>query len=167
MRKIKAISVHQPWASLIAAGAKQYETRSWATGYRGPLLICAGKGGPCTGAIVKLIEKEPAFQKALKPFLPPDRENPIPHDFLWRMVWGAAVAVVDLTKIIKTENCFPAQMKGALPFGDFSPGRYAWKLENIRAIVPFEVKGRQRLFEITLPDNFEELLRRKPDAHRL
>ena len=41
--KIAAISLHQPWATLIARGHKEYETRSWYTNYRGPLLICAAQ----------------------------------------------------------------------------------------------------------------------------
>ncbi len=41
--KIKAISLHQPWASLIAMGLKKFETRSWLTNYRGKLVICAAK----------------------------------------------------------------------------------------------------------------------------
>ena len=41
--KIKAISLWQPWANLIAVGAKKYETRSWKTNYRGALLICASR----------------------------------------------------------------------------------------------------------------------------
>ena len=40
-RTMKAISVHQPWASQIASGEKRVEFRSWATKYKGPLLICA------------------------------------------------------------------------------------------------------------------------------
>jgi hypothetical protein len=40
-RKIKALSVRQPWASMIASGQKTIETRTWATTYRGPLLICS------------------------------------------------------------------------------------------------------------------------------
>src|SRR5258708_14669636 len=40
---MKALSVHQPWASLIAAGKKTIEVRSWSTRHRGPLLICATK----------------------------------------------------------------------------------------------------------------------------
>lgn len=39
---MKALSVRQPWAELIARGEKTVEVRSWATSYRGPLLICAG-----------------------------------------------------------------------------------------------------------------------------
>lgn len=40
---MKAITLKQPWASWIARGIKTIETRTWATAYRGPLLICASK----------------------------------------------------------------------------------------------------------------------------
>ena len=38
---MKALSVRQPYAHLIATGKKTVECRSWRTDYRGPLLICA------------------------------------------------------------------------------------------------------------------------------
>lgn len=38
---MRAISVKEPWASMIRAGIKTIETRTWKTNYRGPLLICA------------------------------------------------------------------------------------------------------------------------------
>lgn len=41
---MKALTIKQPWASLIAAGIKDVENRSWPTLYRGPLLIHAGMG---------------------------------------------------------------------------------------------------------------------------
>ncbi len=40
---MKAITIHQPWASLIVVGAKRFETRSWETKYRGPIAIHASK----------------------------------------------------------------------------------------------------------------------------
>ena len=40
---MKAITVWQPWASLLVSGRKRYETRSWATTYRGPIAIHAAK----------------------------------------------------------------------------------------------------------------------------
>lgn len=40
---MKALSLHQPYASLIAQGRKTIETRTWGTIYTGPLLICASK----------------------------------------------------------------------------------------------------------------------------
>lgn len=39
---MKAISIKQPWASLIAHGIKDIENRSWRTNYRGRVLIHAG-----------------------------------------------------------------------------------------------------------------------------
>lgn len=40
---MKALSIKQPWASLIMAGRKEIEVRTWKTDYRGPLIIHAGK----------------------------------------------------------------------------------------------------------------------------
>ncbi|TWH47470.1 ASCH domain-containing protein [Sporomusa sp. KB1] len=40
---MKAITILQPWASLLACGAKQIETRSWPAKYRGPIAIHTGK----------------------------------------------------------------------------------------------------------------------------
>lgn len=47
----KALTLHQPWASLIALGVKTIETRSWSTKYRGPLAIHAGKRGLRLGGV--------------------------------------------------------------------------------------------------------------------
>jgi hypothetical protein len=40
---IKALSVKQPWANMIASGQKTIETRLWPTEYRGSLLIVSSK----------------------------------------------------------------------------------------------------------------------------
>lgn len=40
---MKVITIKQPYASVIAAGLKEYEFRTWKTAYRGPILIHAGK----------------------------------------------------------------------------------------------------------------------------
>lgn len=42
--KIHALTVSEPFASLIASGEKRIENRSWPTKYRGPLAIHAGSG---------------------------------------------------------------------------------------------------------------------------
>ncbi len=39
---MKALSVRQPFAWAIVHGGKDVENRSWATSYRGPVLIHAG-----------------------------------------------------------------------------------------------------------------------------
>lgn len=43
-RVVRALSVRQPWASLIASGKKSVELRSWSTMYRGSVLILSGSG---------------------------------------------------------------------------------------------------------------------------
>lgn len=40
---MKALSIKQPWANMIASGEKTIETRTWKTTYRGPLLIVSSK----------------------------------------------------------------------------------------------------------------------------
>jgi len=61
---MKALSIRNPWATLIAQGKKTIELRSWATTHRGPLLICATKkpDGPNAGhavCIVDLVDVRP------------------------------------------------------------------------------------------------------------
>lgn len=52
---MRALSLRQPWASMIANGSKTIETRTWRTNYRGPLAVHASarphEGLP-TGGIV-------------------------------------------------------------------------------------------------------------------
>jgi len=63
--KIAALSLHQPWASMVAQGAKTIETRTWGTRHRGPLLVCASRKpeghGPtgCAVAVVRLVACRP------------------------------------------------------------------------------------------------------------
>lgn len=49
---MKAITLHQPWATLVSLGVKTIETRSWTTRYRGPLAIHAAKTDEWNGAEV-------------------------------------------------------------------------------------------------------------------
>lgn len=40
---MKAISIQQPWANMIASGEKTIETRTWSTEYRGEIVIVSSK----------------------------------------------------------------------------------------------------------------------------
>jgi ASCH domain len=58
---MKALSVKQPWANMIASGKKTIEVRRWATDYRGQLLIVSSRNPPiepagCAVAIATVIE---------------------------------------------------------------------------------------------------------------
>ena len=54
---MKALTVRQPWAWLIAAGHKDIENRTCRTSYRGPLLIHAGVT-PCPYPLRDLIREK-------------------------------------------------------------------------------------------------------------
>lgn len=69
--QIKALSLRQPWASLVATGKKTIETRKRTTTYRGDILICASstvKTPPygCALAIAELYDIEPMQTKHQK-----------------------------------------------------------------------------------------------------
>jgi hypothetical protein len=61
---MKALSIKQPWANLIASGEKTIETRLWATDYRGPLVIVSSKTpnihpAGCALAVAELVDCRP------------------------------------------------------------------------------------------------------------
>lgn len=61
---MKAISLKQPWANLIAEGKKTIETRTWPTKYRGDILIVSSKSPPiepagCAVAVVTIVDCRP------------------------------------------------------------------------------------------------------------
>jgi len=123
---MQAITLHQPWASLIAIGAKSYETRSWSTNYRGPIAIHAGKVQDSSNSrLLKLagvsnISELPA---------------------------GAVVAIAELIDCVQmTSEFIASQSETEQACGDWTPGRYAWKLENVRAIEPIAIAGKQGLW---------------------
>ncbi|MBP2643945.1 MAG: hypothetical protein H6Q67_1832 [Firmicutes bacterium] len=142
---MKAITIMQPWASLIACGAKHIETRSWATKYRGPLAIHAGKS-------LKYIDM--AYDYPFTDYFTTGGDVPL----------AAIVAIVDLVDCVKvigrvSLKIGDEQQMGAVlndyikvagnefAFGDYTPGRYAWILDNVRRIEPIPAKGKQRLWE--------------------
>lgn len=144
---IKAISIHQPWASLIASGVKKFETRSWSTRHRGPLLICASK------------YKLPPIEVR---FLMLDLQTPsigdVSEERFYYLPFGKAVCLVNLEACISTDLIhFDRRFKETdRPFGDFSPGRFAWRLRNVRTFEPFPVRGQQGLFNVEVPDSLME-----------
>ena len=131
---MRALSLWEPWATLIRMGVKRVETRSWSTLYRGPLLICAAKGG-----------------------LPKHELRTVLHDCMCDGVllheedlhFGKAVAVGNLVDCVSTNNVqYWRARRDQWPWGDFSPDRYGWVLDPIQAIGPIPIRGKQGLFEV-------------------
>jgi hypothetical protein len=140
---MKAITLTQPYATLVAMGAKRIETRSWSTRYRGPLAIHAGKGlaGMTKRQFVDLLRTEP-FCSVLRPLIAAGQVN---TDALPR---GAIVAVADLVDILPVEQVQPTAPERS--FGDYTPGRYAWLLADVCLVdPPIPSTGRQGLWEWT------------------
>lgn len=131
---MKAISLLQPWASLI--GAKMIETRSWSTKYRGPLAIHASKGFP--KLIRELCNREP-----FKTILSRTGFN------LDNLPLGKIVATCDLVDIIKITPEFIATVQSPeLDFGFYEVGRYAWILEDVKRLEkPIPAKGALSIWE--------------------
>lgn len=146
---MKAITLAQPWATLVAIGAKRIETRGWATAYRGPLAIHAGKGlGPVGGkrGLRALCFRNP-FLKTLV-----DAGINVPGllgtDVGDVFPLGAVVAIVNLCDVHRASCLADAISQRELAFGDYSPGRYAWLLEDVQQLdAPARCKGALGLWE--------------------
>lgn len=143
---MKALTVWQPWASLIAEGNKRYETRSWATKYRGVLAIHAAKRdplltlGPINDVVARMVARKIG------------RINLLPL--------SAIVAVADLVDVIPTAALLQSSeflTADEVFFGDYRPGRFAWQLENIRRLrEPVQTRGQQGLWNC--PDDILEAI---------
>lgn len=135
---IPCLSLWQPWATLMAIGAKRIETRSWGTHYRGPLAIHAAKRWD---SFTRLTALRSPFVDELRDVGYEERLREVPF-----LPLGSIVAVVDLIDVGPIGDLPPDYPESA--FGDYTPGRFAWVTENEREIVPVPWRGRQRLFNI-------------------
>lgn len=134
--RLQAITLRQPWAALVACGAKRYETRSWATRHRGPLAIHAS--ARWRAADRALLASEP-WRSALGPAPGAGVDLPL----------GRVLAVVQLTACVPTASLAPGYPESV--FGDFAPGRWAWRLEGVRLLEPpLPARGRLGLWSLDL-----------------
>lgn len=124
---MKAITIRQPWASLIAKGYKEYEFRTWWTQYRGDILIHAGKS----------IDKEAAER-----FKAYNLEYPL----------GKIIAKAKITDCVKVDDNFRNSIipKNPLVYRGISDTTwegYGFKLDNVEEIEPIEAKGKLSLWD--------------------
>lgn len=132
---MKAISLWQPWATLVAIGAKQYETRHWSTSYRGPLVIHAAKKN--NGELFRVCLSDPFTYCLLD----------AGYKEYSGLPFGAYVAVVDLVEVIRTEEVLSFLSEQEVAFGNYLPNRFAWRLENVRVFSePVPARGYQGLW---------------------
>lgn len=156
MEAMKALTLTQPYATLVALGAKRIETRSWRTHYSGPLAIHAAVSlGPIGGmhGLWEVCSREP-FESVLRA---------AGFRNIAELPRGAIVAVCDLISVVSTtqalEGIHWTGTDGTIydehvadqerAFGDYTPGRYAWLLANMRELpAPIPSRGALGLWDV-------------------
>lgn len=161
---MKALTLRQPWATLVAVGAKRIETRSWSTNYRGPLAIHAAATRIRSGDI-RHNRFPPEIRKALLPYAcdrvarewPGDLGKGVPAD-PWYLPLGAVVAIVELVDVVRIKDS-AALAAGLIlsprerAFGDYTPGRFAWLLGAGYGLDdPIPARGALSLWEWDAPE---------------
>ena len=125
---MKALTIKQPYASLIVNGYKEYEFRTWETNYRGKLLIHAG-----------LTLEPPLLNKV--------------ESYNIEYTKGAIIGEVELTDCILVDETLDKKLRKLNPniYANDHVNMYAWKLENIKKYdKPIYIKGKLGLW------NYEE-----------
>ena len=117
---MKALTIWQPYAALLITDIKKYETRGWATKYRGPIAIHAAKKPIKEEA--RMIPEE--VQGAI---------NMIVHRSGNKIKFplGAIVGTAELVDCHRIDEVFIATLpEDEKTMGDFTIGRYAWEFIN-------------------------------------
>lgn len=131
---MKALTIKEPWASLIIDGYKKYEFRSWKTKYRGKILVHAGLS----------VEKD-----MLKRF----------KDYKIDVKPGYILGEVTITDCILVDEKFNKELREIDPivYGRSNHvENYAWKIENvIKYDEPIPCKGKLGLW------NYEKNIEKK------
>ncbi len=138
---MKALALWQPWASLMAIGAKRCETRSRRWAYRGDLAICS--------------TKRSAHQEETR-LCGYARENGFDISCYPSFPTGVVVCVVRVFACYESQSDYVKRMCGHVErmFGDYSFGRFIYFTDNLRRLrTPIPVTGRQGLFN--LPSDVE------------
>jgi len=137
---MRALSLWQPWASLMAVGAKKIETRSWPTNYRGLVAIHASKR---FAEEERMLLGQKRFHDALDLYYEiKDQRLDLPL--------GAFIAVGRLHRVLSTTRdavAIPSQNTDEFWFGDYSENRYMWVFDDIWKLKePVYARGYQGLW---------------------
>ncbi len=134
---MKALPLWQPWATLVALGAKRVETRSWpaphwllgqrfaihATKTTDHLWIC--------------------YEHPFSAYVRAAEVLPL----------GAVIATVVLDRCSEITAATAAELEQRSAheraFGDYTPGRFAWVLRDVEPIAPpVPFRGSQGIFDV-------------------
>ena len=119
---MKAITIYQPYAYAIVAGLKHYETRPRRTNIRGRIAIHAAKGG--THFVTVALDS--ALPESMK------------------LHYGAVIGTVEIVDCVPVEEIMHTLTEREQALGDYSPGRFAWVLQNpVMFDTPIPARGKQ------------------------
>jgi hypothetical protein len=145
MLKMQAISIRQPWATLIVHAGKTIENRSWPTKFRGPVLIHASKGmtqdewlsaiqfAHYTCGVPREILKAHCEQHALD------------------KLRGGIVGYAEVTDCMCTERHASLKPEHRSPW---FMGEYGFQLANVHPLPFLPMVGRLGFFEVEVPDDY-------------
>lgn len=140
---VKAISIKQPFAGLIAYGKKTLEIRTWATKYRGPLLICASKTIYPGNVYLPGRPGEPGTVMSAKEYWHKlFALNETDFDPFRITVGVCTVNLVDVRPMVKEDEANARH--------PFIEGAFVWVFENPMRINPVPVTGKLGIFEANL-----------------
>lgn len=131
---MKTLTLWQPYASLIADGLKQYETRSWSTKYRGVMLIHSSKkwDGTLKAERDHLARTHPALS----------------HYWNLDLPLGCIVVAVELVKVHRVEDIRDELSELERAVGNYADKRFAWEMKVVKIPdEPIPAKGQQGLWE--------------------
>ena len=119
---MKALTLTQPWSTLVALGVKNIETRSWSTPYRGRLAIHAAKGVPPDARLI--CRREPFKRVLMAAGIESLADLPL----------GVLLATVLLVDCVPTGKVRSQLSSEEYAFGDYSAGRWAWLLDDVQPL---------------------------------
>lgn len=131
---MKAVTICQPYAHLVALGEKPIENRTWPTHYRGEIAIHAGKS---------------------RDWLDEEDEKRYPE-----LAFGAVIAVAQLVACLslRVTSPWPAPFAHLMDH-EHANGPWCWVLADIVRIEPVPCRGAQGLW--SLPADVDALVRER------
>jgi hypothetical protein len=161
---VKAITLTQPWATLVAIGAKRFETRSWRPWHMGPLAIHAAKGFPVESQALCFTEPFLSVLTGAGVFgevqlgSDPEATATLNPGCLGALPRGTVIATAALAWWGSTRSIVLPDLLDQFggpherEFGNYGPGRWAWRLADVRRLgEPVPARGALGLWEWVPP----------------
>lgn len=144
---MKAITLWQPWASLMAMGEKKIETRTWKTTWRGPLAIHAAAHLPPGWLGASRFRADFRVELSAVFGVPLVKLD----DAIRSLPRGAVLCLVNLVDIVPTEQVQDISAAERI-FGNYEEGRYAWMTDLMGAFTtPIPAKGNRMIWKWEKP----------------